>query len=73
MDITAILGLVIGIGGILMGMVAEHGNPRDLLLLPPFIIVFGGATGALLSSFPLAEIKKFTNAVKQVVKDYEKE
>lgn len=66
MDITAILGIVIGIGGILMGMVAEHGNPADLLLLPPFIIVFGGATGALLSSFPLSEIKKFPNAIKTV-------
>lgn len=66
MDITAILGLAFGFGGILLGMVAEHGNPLDLLLLPPFIIVFGGATGALLSSFPLAEIKTLPSAVKAV-------
>jgi chemotaxis protein MotA len=64
MDITAIIGLIIGFGGIIAGNLAEHGNPADLWLLPPFIIVFGGATGALLSSFPLSDIKKLPNAFK---------
>jgi chemotaxis protein MotA len=69
MDITAILGLVVGIGGILLGMVAEHGNLADLFLKAPFIIVFGGSIGALLSSFPLSEIKKLPNAIKIVFSD----
>ena len=66
MDITAILGLILGFGGIIAGNINEGGHPSELWLLPPFIIVFGGAAGALLSSFPLSEIKKFPNAVKAV-------
>ena len=66
MDITAILGIIFGFLGVIGGNLSEGGNPANLLLLPPFIIVFGGATGALLSSFPLNDIKKLPGALKSV-------
>ncbi len=66
MDITAILGLIIGFGGVLLGNAEEGGSPAGLISIAAVLIVFGGGTGALLSAFPLSEIKKLPMAIKSV-------
>ena len=57
MDISIIVGLVSGIGGVLTGYVIEGGNPAALLGLSAFIIIIAGTAGSLITSF---SIKEFT-------------
>ncbi len=62
MDITTIIGLVLGFGGIITGYLEE--GHFDMSLLAglwgpgPFLIVFIGGLGATLVAFPLSEFKK---------------
>lgn len=64
MDITSILGILIGFGALIFGFVLEGGHLNSLFLLPPAIIVFGGTFGAVFASFPLKEMKKFPTWIK---------
>lgn len=65
MDIGAIIGMIVGIGGILAGFIIEGGNPAELLSSPAAMaIVFGGTLGAVILSFPMAEIKQIPSALK---------
>lgn len=56
MDISVIVGLVTGFGGIIVGYILEGGNPGALVALTAFIIIAFGTTGALISSFSIGEI-----------------
>ena len=58
MDISTIVGILLGVGALIIGFVLEGGHVGSLFLGPPAIIVFGGTMGAVLASFPLKEIKK---------------
>jgi Flagellar motor component len=57
MDLSTIIGIVIGIGGLLTGFVLEHGILSSLLQAPAAVIVFGGTAGAVITSFPLSDLK----------------
>lgn len=56
MDITTILGVIIGIGGILVGQILEGGNIGQLMQITAAFIVFGGTIGAIVASFPLEDL-----------------
>lgn len=58
MDISTILGFLVGFGMLLVGFMLEKGTPDMLVGLSPFLIVFGGTFGALLVSYTLHEIKR---------------
>lgn len=67
MDIGTILGVAVGLGAILLGYVVEGGNPANLIGEPaPYIIVFGGTLGATILTFPLPDIMKVPNAIKNL-------
>ena len=68
MDITTILGLILGFGGVLGGYLEEGGKLGALVMLPPFLIVFVGSFGATLLAFPLSEIKKAVTTASMVFK-----
>jgi len=57
MDISTIVGLIVGFGALIIGFVLEGGHLGALFLLAPAIIVFGGTFGAVIASFPLKDIK----------------
>jgi chemotaxis protein MotA len=57
MQLSAILGLVIGIGGILVGNVIEGGSITGLLQLTAFFIVFGGTLGATMLSNRMEDLR----------------
>lgn len=59
MDISTIVGIVVGFAALIVGFVLEGGHIGSLFLLPPALIVFGGTFGAVFASFPLKEMKKF--------------
>ena len=52
MDITTIIGVIIGIGGILLGQLLEGGNIGQLMQITAAFIVFGGTIGAIVASYP---------------------
>ncbi|UWG98300.1 flagellar motor protein [Dehalobacter sp. DCM] len=57
MDITTILGLVIGLFGILFGFILEGGHLGALVGIPPFLIVVLGTLGATVIGIPLKELR----------------
>lgn len=57
MQLTTILGLIIGIGGILAGNLMEGGSLSALFLLPAALIVFGGTLGATMLSNRSEDLK----------------
>lgn len=66
MDLTSILGPLIGIGLILLGQAMEGGNIAQLLQLTAFLIVIGGSTGAVIMSFPAPTLMNAVTMVKDV-------
>ncbi len=64
MDITTILGPILGIGLILLGMIMEGGHVSSLIQPTALIIVGGGTLGATLASFPLEHTIQALKALK---------
>ena len=57
MDLTTIVGLVLGIGGIVAGNLLEGGTVSSLMQFTAFVIVFAGTFGAVLVANKWSDIK----------------
>ncbi|MEZ4741521.1 MAG: flagellar motor protein [Bdellovibrionota bacterium] len=55
MDLTSLIGPVVGLGSILVGLILEGGHISSVIQFTAFLIVIGGATGALLVAYPLSD------------------
>lgn len=55
LDISTLIGMITGFGGILIGYMLEGGTPASLVGLSPFIIVVGGTFGTLITAFSVQE------------------
>lgn len=64
MDKTTLPGFIIAIVALLGGAMMEGTTPDKLVMLPAFIIVFGGTLGAALISFPLTVAIQFPKVMK---------
>ena len=73
MDKTTLPGLMLALVALLGGAYMEGTTPDKLVMLPAFIIVFGGTVGAAMISFPLVITtnipKYFTILIKDVQHD----
>ncbi|MGE3261874.1 MAG: flagellar motor protein [Bacteriovoracia bacterium] len=70
MDILSIAGFILGIVAVVGGAMLEHLPPSAIYAPTAFIIVMGGATGAILVSYPMADIKRaMTEGMKLVFKN----
>lgn len=69
MDITAVIGLVLGLGGIVGGQILEGGHVGQLVVGTAAFIVLGGTFGAMFVSFPAADIKKAMAMIPLVFKN----
>lgn len=58
MDISTILGVIIGFGMIITGFLLEKGILSSLFLISPAVIVFGGTIGAVMLSFTMKDISR---------------
>ncbi len=58
MDISTILGFLVGFGSIYFGYTMDGGNVGSLMMLSAIIIVLGGSIGGLFMSYGLSEIAK---------------
>jgi chemotaxis protein MotA len=64
MDISTLLGLTLGIGGILLGQVMEGGHIGSIMQFTAAIIVLGGTFGAVLVSTPMEDVKTAAKLLK---------
>jgi chemotaxis protein MotA len=58
MDVTTILGLAVGVGFILAGQALEGGHLGSIVQLTAALIVVGGTAGAVVTQFPLADLRR---------------
>lgn len=67
MDIGTVVGLIVAIVAILASMIVGGGNPAGLIDFASILVVFGGTTGAIAASFPLAKVLKLHTIVLKAV------
>lgn len=66
MEISTIIGLILGIVSVLVGMVLK-GTPIASLLVPAaYIIILGGTAATLFIGFPMSDLKKIPKLFKMV-------
>lgn len=58
MDLTTIIGLILGVGALIAGFLMEGGDLSALLQGTAALIVFGGTAGAVIVSTPMRVLKK---------------
>jgi len=68
MDLSTIVGIIVGIGLLLVGFVMEGGHIDTLILPAPAVIVFGGTAGALIVSFTFKELAQIPKAIVETMK-----
>ncbi|HEX2923812.1 MAG TPA: motility-associated protein, partial [Chloroflexota bacterium] len=63
MNLTTIIGLVVGFGSLMVSLVMEGGDLLSFLKPSAALIVFGGTFGATFISFPGSLIARFPKIV----------
>ncbi|MDX2085093.1 MAG: flagellar motor protein [Candidatus Melainabacteria bacterium] len=58
MDLTSIIGIILGIAAVVGGQILEGGSLMAIIQPTAFIIVMGGTAGAVMLSFPGKDLKK---------------
>ncbi len=66
MDLTSLVGAILGVTAILIGQVLEGGHPMSLVQITAAFIVFGGTAGAVILSFPQETLIDSVIAIKRV-------
>lgn len=66
MDKSSLGGVILGVGGILVGLLLEGGNLRQIVQPTAAIIVFGGTLGAVMLQFPLPVLLNAVRSLKSV-------
>lgn len=66
MDLSTIIGLITGFGGLILGFTLEGGALSGLWGPSAFIIVFGGTIGATMISFPFDQLKRLPILFKEL-------
>ncbi len=67
MDITTWVGLILGIGLILVSVLASGESLRTFSYAPAWLIVFGGMFAAFCVAFPLARMMKMGGVLKRAL------
>lgn len=64
MEISTIIGLVLGLVSVLVGMVLKGASISALINPAAYLIILGGTAATLFIGFPLVELKKFPKLIK---------
>ena len=64
MEISTIIGLVLGLVSVLVGMVIKGASITALANPAAFLIIIGGTAATLFIGFPMVELKKFPKLIK---------
>jgi len=62
MDLTTLIGLIVGLGALIGGFVWDGGHLSALFVPSALLIVFGGTIGAVVISFPMSTLKTLPHA-----------
>ena len=68
MEVSLLIGVVLGLFAILSGFILEGGSFHSLTALSPFVIVVGGTIGATIASYPLKDIVRAFRTVGKTFK-----
>lgn len=63
MDISTVLGLIIGLVALIGGFLWDGGEVGGLMQITAALIVFGGTIAAVMISFPMSRLKKIPQAL----------
>lgn len=63
MDVTTLIGLIIGFAGLIGGYMLDGGHLSALYIPSAVLIVFGGTIGAVIVSFPASQLKGIGSAL----------
>nr|MBP6219176.1 hypothetical protein [Oligoflexales bacterium] len=63
MDLTSLLGPLVGIGSILIGLILEGGHVGSIIQFTAFLIVIGGMSGSILNAYPLPDVIRSFKAI----------
>lgn len=69
MDLTTILGIIIGLAGLVGGYVWDGGHVSALIVPSAMLIVFGGTFGAVIVSFPASQLKELGKAFRMAFEE----
>lgn len=69
MDITAVLGILIGLGALIGGYIWDGGHVEALFVPSAALIVIGGTIGAVIVSFPMSQLKQIGKALNMAFKE----
>jgi chemotaxis protein MotA len=69
MDKTPLPGLALALIALLGGAMMEGTSPAKLVMVPAFVIVFGGTIGAALVSFPLSVALQLPKCLQIAIKE----
>ena len=64
MDITSVVGIVLGIVAILVGMVLKGVSVTALVNPAAIMIIIVGTVAAVVTAFPLSELKRLPKILK---------
>ena len=64
MDISTLLGVILGVGAVGVGMALKGADPHALINPAAFLIIIAGTFAALFNAFPMNELKKFGSLFK---------
>ncbi|MFC5448745.1 flagellar motor protein [Paenibacillus aestuarii] len=73
MDLTTILGLVLGLAGLIGGYLWDGGHISSLVIPSAMLIVFGGTFGAVAVSFPGSILAKIPQALRIAFKQEQRD
>lgn len=68
MDLSTLIGLVLGAAALLAAFVMEGGSPAALIGVTAAIIVFGGTIGALMISYTLPDVLMLPKLLMKAIK-----
>ena len=67
LDVAALLGVCLALGGILTGLVLEGGRIADVVQFTGALIVFGGTAGAVMLTTPFSIVRSSLRRLKKVL------
>lgn len=70
MELSTIIGLIVGLGAILVGLLMDGGSLASFVSLSSVVIVVGGTIGAAAVNFPLATVLALPRLVRQSFQSY---
>ncbi|WP_159885478.1 flagellar motor protein [Paenibacillus puerhi] len=73
MDITTLIGLLIGLAALAGGYLWDGGHLDALIVPSAMLIVFGGTIGAVIVSFPRSQLSQFGKALSMAFKEHRRD